>query len=141
MTYHDQHAAARAAIRDTILGQTIPVELLVDALLLPAHPYLRQEAAWAFAQVGRGIIFIDELPLMQDQDQVTGFVAAADLGMFAQLGAPFHQAVVQAVAAYDPADQYITAVILPGYPGCPSRFCSGCRLCHGGDDSAAVPSR
>jgi hypothetical protein len=36
--------------------------------------------------------------------------------MFAQLGAPFHQAVVQAVAAYDPADQYVTVVILPGYP-------------------------
>jgi hypothetical protein len=66
MTYQDQHAAARAAIRDTILGQSLAVELLVDALLLPAHPYLRQEAAWAFAQVGRGIIFIDYLPLMQD---------------------------------------------------------------------------
>jgi hypothetical protein len=109
MSYQAQHAAARAAIRDTILGQTMPVELLVDALLLPAQPYLPQEAAWAFEQVGRGIIFLDELPLVQDQDQVTGVAAAADLGMFTQLGAAFHQAVVQAVAADDPATQYVTA--------------------------------
>jgi hypothetical protein len=71
-----QHAAARAAIRDTILGQTMPVELLIDALMLPIQPYLRQEAIWAFEQSGRGVIFIDELPLVQDQDKVTGFVAA-----------------------------------------------------------------
>jgi hypothetical protein len=116
MTYQAQHAAARAAIRVTILGQSLSVDLLIDALLLPAHPYLRQEAAWAFEQVGRGIIFIDYLPLVQDQDQVTGFVAAADLAMFTQLGAAFHQAVVQAVAAYDPSSQYVTAIILPGYP-------------------------
>ncbi len=116
MTNQDQHAAARTAIRYTILQQTMPVELLVDALLMPAHPYLRQESAWAFEQVGRGIIFIDYLPLMQDQDQVTGFVAAADLGMFAQLGDDVHQAVVAAVTAYDPATQYVTAVIIPNYP-------------------------
>jgi hypothetical protein len=36
--------------------------------------------------------------------------------MFVQLGADFHQAVVAAVAAYDPAAQYVTAVIIPGYP-------------------------
>ena len=116
MPNQDQRAAARAAIRDTILQQSLSVELLVDALLLPIQPYLRQEAAWAYQQAGRCIIFIDFMPLMQDQDQVMGVVAAADLGMFTQLGAPFHQAVVAAVAAYDPAEQYVTAVIIPGYP-------------------------
>lgn len=116
MDYTAHHAAARAAIRRQFEDRTLPVELVIDALLLPAHAYLRQEAAWAFQQVGRGVIFIDYLPLMRDQDQVTGFVAAADLGLFAQLGAAFHQAVVAAVAAYDPATQYVTAVIIPNYP-------------------------
>ena len=59
MPTQDQRAAARAAIRDTILQQSLSVELVVDALLLPIQPYLRQEAAWAFEQSGRCIIFID----------------------------------------------------------------------------------
>ncbi len=116
MDYKAHHAAARAAIRRQFEDRTLPVELVIDALLLPAHAYLRQEAAWAFQQVGRGIIFIDYRPLMRDEDQVTGFVAAADLGLFAQLGDDFYQAVVAAVAAYDPATQYVTAVIVPHYP-------------------------
>ncbi|MBA3471058.1 MAG: hypothetical protein H0T53_15595 [Herpetosiphonaceae bacterium] len=116
MTYQEHHAAARAAIRRQFEDRSLPVELVIDALLLPAHAYLRQEAAWAFEQAGRGVIFIDYLPLMRDQDQVTGFVAAVDLGLFAQLGDDVHQAVVAAVAAYDPAAQYVTAVIVPNYP-------------------------
>jgi len=116
MPNQDQRAAARAAIRDTILQQSLSVDLLVDALLLPIQPYLRQEAAWAFEQAGRCIIFIDFMPLLRDQDQVMGVVAAADVGMFIQLGTAFHQAVAAAVAAYDPAEQYVIAVIIPDYP-------------------------
>lgn len=116
MSTQTQYAAARAAIRDTILQQTMPVELLIDALLGPAYPSLRAEAAWAFDEVGRGILVINYLPLLRDQDQVTTFVPAPALGQFAQLGDAVHQAVVASVAAYDPATQYVMVIILPKYP-------------------------